>query len=234
MSNDHSSDAARALMQRIRQYNESRDQDAEWADMCDFVESGPQVNTDSPEPADQPHTDDDPAPATSTLESAINDDHDSPSEGASEQRRALMRLPDVWAHQARKAELAAHYHAQFIDLAPKNFQIDPGWLAIFAQLCAEVEEIIECHGPFAAVRWTQVREKAAHLHVNWTSAQLPNSGSVHEQVVEAYYRAIDASEKTCIVCGAVGRCRKDQPWKMPVCDAHVHVTRRHLSETFTS
>lgn len=117
------------------------------------------------------------------------------------------------------AELKARYPYQFNNPKSLGVSFARGWFKGFAQLCAEIDEILgEDKRGFV---WAQVKEKfgSARFHFDIVGRTRKNA-KIAEQILDLTLKAGRRTAKQCIVCGEPGEIRTDDGYMLCLCDAH--------------
>lgn len=117
------------------------------------------------------------------------------------------------------AELKARYPYQFNNPKSLGVSFARGWFKGFAQLCAEIDEILgEDKRGFM---WVQVKEKhgSARYHFELVGRARKNA-KINERILDLTLKAGSRTAKHCIVCGEPGAMRTDDGYMLCLCDAH--------------
>lgn len=145
----------------------------------------------------------------------------------------------------RMARITAAFPKQFAGPLI-GISVYPGWLDLFENLCAGIDQAIQEHGNRQTFRWRQVKEKFGILRAYYGADVCgPNDGQfslgriwiwllggddesnskTHMPAQWAKIRALvnaaqDASGITCMFCGALGSLRTNG-WMFTACEAHI-------------
>jgi hypothetical protein len=155
---------------------------------------------------------------------------------------------------ARVEALTARFPYQFEGLPGYMLSIEPGWLPLIEQLCADIDALL-APAEKPRFRWSQIKEKFARLCAYWEGGPLaldflspagalgmqhwPEALPVPREVaaaIEARIRkASEISGTLCQACGAPGaQQRGPTGWVYTLCHEHAHFEgpwpRRFLDE----
>lgn len=143
----------------------------------------------------------------------------------------------------RKSELMVRYAYQFRELRKGGLHVPPGWLALFEQLCRQVDLALPDRER-RAFYWTDVKERLGTLRASWAGHHSrltfgpPGEvafrgvvGSPTKEVIDALVRKAErASEQTCLLCGAPGKLRAGIGWASTTCEEHKDASFGFLSD----
>jgi hypothetical protein len=151
-------------------------------------------------------------------------------------------------HEQRLAALTSRYPYLFSG-EHLEYDIAPGWLGIVEELCAQIEATLTA-AEKPTVSFGQVKEKLGGLRAYVKGAPLrldiigerglrvsgrfekEARSDVFSRIAPILDAAEDASYRTCILCGAPGRVRRNRSWWLTLCDKHAACTYQDLKERF--
>lgn len=120
-------------------------------------------------------------------------------------------------------ELAQCFPYQFAE-PHRGLSISRGWFDLFAQLCADIDELLgeRQHG----FHWTQVKEKFGSARFYWgfhKAEGIPDEATAQllTQIAKLVDDATEKTKEACIACGQPGSPHKDAFYVLVLCQRHI-------------